>query len=1569
MEEALRKSEEFTRSIIENSPDCIKVLDLEGLLQFMNPAGLKTMKITNFAEYLNFPYLDFFQGENREAAREALDRARHGETGVFQAYYPTLEGTPKWWDVHVTPIFSSGGQVERLLSVSRDITGQKQVEEIMAQFQEHLATLVMERTAELSRANEALDEARRNWEEIFQAIGHPTLILDPEHGIIEANRATLTALGKTAAEIKGRKCYEFFHHQDQPPADCPLLKLQNSGQLETVDMEVEALEGAYLVSCTPVFDAQGNFRKVIHIATDITDRKRVEEALEQSEKRFKDIAENALEWIWEVDAQGKYVYASPVVEKLLGYQPEELLNKHFYDLFHPDDREELKEQAFAVLAAKQPFREFLNRNLHKDGREVWMSTSGLPVLDEEGELIGYRGADTDITARKRAEEVLQNERQRFFSLLEQIPAFVCLLAEDYTFSYVNREFRERFGDPGDSRCYEFLFTRQEPCEECHTFRVFSEQKAQLWEWTGPDQNTYAIHDYPFIDIDGSQLILELGVDITARKLAEDALKQSEEKYRLLVNQIPAVVFKGYADWSVDFYDQKIEDLSGYRKEDFDSRSIKWCDLIPAEDLDYAKRVLIKAYRTESKSFVREHRITRKNGGVRWVQCRGQIVCDAQGRIDYVSGVTFDITDHKEMEQHLARLNRIYRLLSRTNEAILRIRDRNALFQEACRIGVEEGGLRMAWAGLVDPETLLVRPVAQGGDDQGYLDEVVVSTLDVPEGRGPTGIAIRENRVAVVNDWERDPIIAPWREKGIKRGFFSSMSIPLEEENRIIGALTFYAGEPNFFTPEEVNLFTSLRDNISFGLTLLKQEQRRREAEEAITVSEAKYRQIVETAHEGIWSVDRDGCSIFINENMANWLGYTAEEIQGRNITEFLFAEDLADYHSRAENQHRGENQVLERRFKRIDGSELWTIVSMTAVLDDQGEYQGSFAMVTNITEHKIAQEQYKTIVQTALNGFLLVDTRGRILETNEASCKMLGYTEEELLQLTLADIEARLSPEEIAQALPKIMAAGAAIFETQHRRKDGHIIDVVIATRYLSQIGGGLFYAFMLDITARKTAEERYSTIIQTALDGFWLMDTQGRILEANQAYCKMSGYTQEELARMTVADIEAQIPPEEIAQVIQRIMATGEAAFETRHRAKDGRIIDIEVSTQYLPHGESGLFCAFIRDITERKRAEEQIHQSQMRLQAVFDGIPEPLIMVDRNLRLKLLNRAARHYYRADSLEIVLDRHCHQAFRGLAAPCAGCEVPAAVSQGEFLLCERQGARDPARLEEVFVYPLPETTGQEGAAIIRISDITEARMMERHLLQSEKLASLGLLVAGIAHEINNPNSFITFNIPILRSYLQELLPVVDGYARAHPDFAVCRMPYGEFRRDIFKLVDNLEHGSIRINSTVAALRDFARERGKGEITEFDLRTVIDRVVSICQGRVRRTAKTFTVEVPAGLPPISSDPLALEQILVNLLINAAQALDKEESRVTLKVALGETRDERFIIEVSDNGCGMDAATRRKIFDPFFTTKPAGAGTGLGLSIVHRLVEELGGRIEVVSEPGQGTTFRLFLKDKG
>ncbi len=145
--------------------------------------------------------------------------------------------------------------------------------------------------------------------------------------------------------------------------------------------------------------------------------KRTEEALQESEERFRQVAENAEEWIWEVDADVLYTYASPVVEKLLGYKPEEIVGKkHAYDLFHPDDVESLKKAAVEMFAEKKPFFRFLNRNVHKNGRTVMLSTSGVPILDKNGKLLGYRGADTDITDRKQAEEAVRESE----SLLRQV---------------------------------------------------------------------------------------------------------------------------------------------------------------------------------------------------------------------------------------------------------------------------------------------------------------------------------------------------------------------------------------------------------------------------------------------------------------------------------------------------------------------------------------------------------------------------------------------------------------------------------------------------------------------------------------------------------------------------------------------------------------------------------------------------------------------------------------------------------------------------------------------------------------------------------------------------------------------------------------------------------------------------------------------------------------------------------------------------------------------------------------------------------------------------------------------
>jgi len=418
---------------------------------------------------------------------------------------------------------------------------------------------------------------------------------------------------------------------------------------------------------------------------------------------------------------------------------------------------------------------------------------------------------------------------------------------------------------------------------------------------------------------------------------------------------------------------------------------------------------------------------------------------------------------------------------------------------------------------------------------------------------------------------------------------------------------------------------------------------------------------------------------------------------------------------------------------------------------------------------------------------------------------------------------------------------------------------------------------------------------------------------------------------------------------------ALQQAHDELEKRVKE-RTIELETANELLR-----------REIEERRRIEEQIRKSKALLQSVFDGISDPLLMLDDKSSVRMLNRAAVEYFRIEYAD-ALDKPCYKALMKTERPCEMCPIPSLIKEGKPASLERKGLLNPKRLEQVVIYPLHEDSNTPPGAILRISDITEARSMERQLMQNEKLASLGLLVSGIAHEINNPNNFISFNIPILKDYLKEMLPVLDMHARRHPDYQIAGMPYEEFQKDLFKLVDNIEHGSRRITATVTGLKAFSRKRDYRENKWVDLKTVIEKGVAICRSQIEKVVRSFEVDIPENLPLIYTDPEIIEQVVVNILINAAQAADKNNSWIRLAVYSGNSGQNHITIEISDNGCGMDETTLKKIFDPFFTTKDTGEGTGLGLYICHNRIEAMGGRIEVESNPGIGSTFKVILMDQ-
>ncbi len=386
-----------------------------------------------------------------------------------------------------------------------------------------------------------------------------------------------------------------------------------------------------------------------------------------------------------------------------------------------------------------------------------------------------------------------------------------------------------------------------------------------------------------------------------------------------------------------------------------------------------------------------------------------------------------------------------------------------------------------------------------------------------------------------------------------------------------------------------------------------------------------------------------------------------------------------------------------------------------------------------------------------------------------------------------------------------------------------------------------------------------------------------------------------------------------------------------------------------------------------ELQKEMELRKKAGIMLQGIFDGITDPIFLVEHNLIVKNLNTSAMSYYDVKR-DDVIGKPCYTAFRGNDAICDGCEIPAAIMEGKEAIVERRPANMPDRQERISIYPIRDDQGQVEATLMRIHDITERRMLKKQLVHTEKLAAIGILVSGIAHEINNPNNFVIFNMPILKDYLNEIMPVMDTYADDNPGLEMFYMPYKEFREDIFRLIDNVEHGARRIKTIVGDLKDFSRIKSKKSDEKVDLKPVFEKVIAFTRSKIQRTIKKFNVQIPNDLPDVLIDHQSLEQILINLLINASQAFDVtrppgDDSQVDLLVSFEETQGKKLIIDVKDNGCGMDEETMSKIFDPFFTRKPAIEGTGLGLYISHNLIENMGGQMEVESKLGAGSRFRV------
>jgi signal transduction histidine kinase len=366
-----------------------------------------------------------------------------------------------------------------------------------------------------------------------------------------------------------------------------------------------------------------------------------------------------------------------------------------------------------------------------------------------------------------------------------------------------------------------------------------------------------------------------------------------------------------------------------------------------------------------------------------------------------------------------------------------------------------------------------------------------------------------------------------------------------------------------------------------------------------------------------------------------------------------------------------------------------------------------------------------------------------------------------------------------------------------------------------------------------------------------------------------------------------------------------------------------------------------------------EECSRKREELSAFFKAMSDNIVVIDKEFNIIMSNKDV----------IGNSGKCYNKLFNFDSPCKKCSGVIAFNtkKDSILTMELNDRHYTLRAN-----PIMSAEGKVERVLEVCRDVTDRNRMEAQLIQSYKLASLGKLVAGVAHEINNPNTFILGNLKIFQESLTDILPILDEYYEKDKDLKIARLNYDIFKENISVLVNDMINGANRTKKIVGDLRNFAKKDEDGLTDLVNLNELIKNNLNLTNKQIKKHAR-LEIELDENIPQFKGNINKLEQVVLNLIMNASEAMENEEGLIKIKTGFENTKNEVYLI-VSDNGCGMSEATLKNIFDPFFTTKRSCGGIGLGLSITYGIIKDHEGAIEVNSKVGDGTTFFIHIPVK-
>ncbi|MDP8225842.1 MAG: PAS domain S-box protein [Candidatus Lernaella stagnicola] len=1381
----------------------------------------------------------------------------------------------------------------------------------------------------------------------FNFIDDAVLVSMDETGVVFCNEAAEGMLERKAADMIGLGMPEVVPLAGVDEWQKILRRVERTGKW-TGEYYLPNGNGARIAvewsvkRLSPVgFEGRGH----IVIARDITTRKKIEQALRESESRCRLVADKVPDIIWQVDTDLNLTFCSPSARRMLGYTEAEIVAGGLGLFMSEEAIGEMRRHADAVIPGTGESRRrrkgWRAEVLHqcKDGRVIQVELTANPLFDNEGNVVGAVGITRDITDRKEKESELRASEERFRQVVESPVAGIAVLDDRGDLIYANGRMAEVLGYEVREMIGRHLTEFIAPAAREELLELFglrhegidpTERHAADVLCRDGEIRTLEFSATEYSEAGGDPYTLVHTIDVTERRRAVSALRESESALRTLLNathDIALLVDRGGAIEAVNrqFLQQQGGDANTYFGRNL-------FDLTPAPVVKSRRKHFAEVLETGRPVYYQDE----VNG--HFYSHSVYPVRDEKGGVVKVGVFSHDETERREAERAMALSERRFRSIAENAPVgIILVSNGEVVYtnrevqQISGRTHEELRGFGVLAAMVPEEHERLIQFVRQVRE-KGELPAQLLLWVERKDG-----------------------------EKRFVRCQFVSMADPPDLLNRLV-------------------VVTDLTDI--------------HHARRALEESEERYRMLIEWSPEAI-IVHRNGEFLFVNPAAAKLYGAEKpRDLLGHNVMDVVHPEDreiIAQRWSVIFNERR---KVLptETRGVRLDGSVI-DVEAVVVPIDYEGE-PAALALIRDISERKWAgneirrsQERLQAIFNNAATAICVIDHEQRFVQVNNKWLEVMQYSRDDVLRLLIEDVlpaeDRELGRERAQQLLDGVLADMR--LELRFVRRDGCAIWADLSINTLRNERGEVeaLIGVAVDITERKRAEqalqlseERYRIISEMTSDYAYslrISDDGEPVFEwVTEAFYRTTGYAPEDIS--FTASWQRIVHPDDAHLAVahaERLMSGNADTTELRIKTKTGEVRWLRLTGRPIieqKEGRAVRMYGAAEDITTRRRFEQALRDSEAEKALILSSVSEEIVHLDGDLRVVWANQAAldRNGMPADEM---VGRQCSEIWLERRHVCDCCPTRLALSTGRPQRADVYSMGD-SRVWRIESNPVLDETGAVVGVVEVGDEITQqhraeeaARMHEQQMIQADKMITLGHLVSGVAHEINNPNQFIVANVGPLRTICHDVLPLLDRYCEEHGDFLLAGRNYSVRREQMAIMFVNIIEGSKRIKAIVDELRDYAGGRPSQVKQPVEVNEVVRSAIELLQNMIKNATHEFRVEYGDDLPSVQGSFQRLEQVVINLLQNACQAVADDETPIVLSTHENPKGD--ITIEVKDGGVGIAEEDLVHIIDPFFTTKRSAGGTGLGLSISAKIVADHNGRLEFESKPMRGTVATVTL----